>query len=204
MLRNWGRMGALLLGTLPLAACHDLGTEALMNRDSLDGTPDRVPGYVVKKIKGTWDNTESPPSPSPPAGCAVHITTSQVGRATQIGPFTGTGSTCGNPLGPPTDSPPFWTHDPAPPYFVADFTNQMVWTAANGDELWLRPNHGVFVQSLSNGAVSVQGRLTIAGGTGRFEGGTGWMDVTGGRASGEPGDHLQYEGELQLPTGPQG
>jgi hypothetical protein len=53
----------------------------------------------------------------------------------------------------------------------------MTWTAANGDQLFLSPNEGVFVQSLTDGTSSSQGFLTISGGTGRFEGATGSVDV---------------------------
>lgn len=158
---------------------------------------------VTKPIKGTWDNTESPPTADPPDGCIVHIETSQAGNATHLGRFEGTGATCATSA-EVTESPPFWDHKPAPPYFVADFTNEMVWVAANGDELWLRPNGGVFVQSLANGAASVRAQITIAGGTGRFVDASGWMSVTGGREPGEPGDHLLYEGEITLKSGARG
>lgn len=155
---------------------------------------------VTVPIRGVWDNTESAPSANPPAGCLVHIETTQTGHASHVGRFTGTGETCVTSQ-TPTDSPPFWDHEPAPPYGVMDFTNAMVWRAADGDELWLRPNGGVFVLSLATGAASVRGQLTIAGGTGRFEGATGRMDVTGGREAGEPGDHLEYEGEITMRPG---
>jgi hypothetical protein len=153
---------------------------------------------VTVPIRGTWDNTESAPSATPPEGCVVYIETSQTGNATHMGRFTGRGATCAKPRGEPVETPPFWEGEPAPPYVVMDFTNEMVWTAANGDELWLRPNGGVFVMSGSNGAASVQARITIAGGTGRFEGATGTMIVSGGRGPGEPGDHLEYEGEIAM------
>jgi len=156
---------------------------------------------VTVPIRGIWDNTESPPAANPPAGCLIHIETSQTGHASHVGRFSGTGATCVTSQ-TQTDGPPFWDRDPAPPYAVMEFTNEMVWTAANGDELWLRPNGGLFVFSLSNGAASVRGRLTVAGGMGRFEGASGWMDVRGGRSPGEPADHLEYEGEITLKAGP--
>jgi hypothetical protein len=158
---------------------------------------------VTVPIRGSWENTESPPSASPPAGCQVHIETTQVGQATHLGRFTGRGQTCvtSQVL---SDDPPFWTHDPAPPYGVMGFENEMVWMAANGDELWLRPNGGVFVLSMSTFAASVEGWLTVAGGTGRFEGATGRLEVRGGREAGEDGDRLSYEGEITLRRGTAG
>jgi hypothetical protein len=91
------------------------------------------------------------------AGCLVYIETSQTGNATHLGHFTGRGATCATSGGEPVDTPPFWDGEPALPYVVLDFTNEMVWTAANGDELWLRPNGGVFVASASNGATTCTG-----------------------------------------------
>lgn len=155
---------------------------------------------VTVPIRGVWANTESPPSANPPAGCLIHIETRQTGHATHLGRFDGVGRTCVTSQ-VQADSPPFWDHDPAPPYGVMDFANEMVWTAANGDELWLRPNGGVFVLSFANGAASVRGHLTIAGGTGRFEGATGRLEVTGGREAGEPGDRLEYEGDITMRPG---
>lgn len=155
---------------------------------------------VTIPIRGTWSNTESPPSVDPPPGCLVHIHTTQTGNATHLGRFTGNGETCVTSQ-TPSEDPPFWNHDPAPPYGIMEFENEMVWTAADGDELWLRPNGGVFVMSLSNGAASVEGWLTVAGGNGRFEGATGRLEVTGGRGAGEPGDRLSYEGEITVRRG---
>ena len=96
---------------------------------------------VTLPMRGTWDNSESPPVANPPAGCLVKIETAQTGTATHLGHFTGEGSTCVTTQ-TPSESPPFWDHDPAPPYGVMDFENEMKWTAANGDELWLKPNGG--------------------------------------------------------------
>lgn len=160
--------------------------------------------HQMVTLKGSWDNTELPAVGEPPAGCTFFFPTSQVGRATHLGNFRGTGATCGNPQGPPTETPPFWDHEPAPPYLVADFTNEMVWTAANGDELWLRPNEGVFVQSVVTMEATVRGTLRIAGGTGRFQGASGTLAVTGGRESGETGDHLEFSGPIDLIPGSRG
>lgn len=156
---------------------------------------------VTVPFRGIWDNTESPPAAEPPQGCLAYITTSQTGHATHIGTFHGNGATCVTNVHSEDEPAPFWDHDPAPPYFIADFSNEMTWVAANGDELWLRPNGGLFVQSLSNGAASVRGHLNIAGGTGRFVGASGQLVVTGGRGPGEPGDHLEYQGEITMSAG---
>lgn len=192
-------VGALIL----LAACGPDASVPLASDPARRATANRGGGMVMVTvpIHGTWDNAESPPAAEPPEGCLAYIATSQVGQAAHIGSFQGTGATCVTRVHPEGEPAPFWDHDPAPPYMIADFTNQMTWVAADGDELWLRPNGGVFVQSLSNGATAVRGRLTIAGGTGRFAGASGWMDVTGGRGPGEPGDHLEYRGAITMGTG---
>ena len=187
-----------------LASCGgntaQLPTEPALSMDrSLTERQERRT-MVTLPMRGTWDNSESPPVANPPAGCLVKIETAQTGNATHLGRFTGEGSTCVTTQ-TPSESPPFWDHDPAPPYGVMDFENEMKWTAANGDELWLKPNSGVFVLSMASGAASVRGWLTIAGGTGRFTGATGRLEVTGGRSAGEPADHLEYDGEITMRPG---
>ncbi|MGE0554625.1 MAG: hypothetical protein AB7R55_14450 [Gemmatimonadales bacterium] len=197
-------LGPAPLGALVLLGCASIPAEPTDPRSTdltLDAHRRRISRMVTVPIRGSWDNTESPPVAEPPAGCTVYFETSQVGRATQLGEFTGTGHTCANLAGPPVPEPPFWDHDPAPPYLVMTFTNEMVWVAANGDELWLRPNGGDFVMSGSNGAASIRASLTVAGGTGRFEGATGSMTVRGGRGPGAPGDRLQFEGSITLKRG---
>jgi len=204
MIRASLRIAARIFAGLLATACHGRGPDAA----GVTGPVAHVAGpassvhgegaMVTVPIKGTWDNAESPPVANPPAGCLLAIETTQTGNATHLGQFTGAGGTCVTGQDGPLQTPPFWDHAAAPPYLVMDFTNEMVWTAANGDQLWLRPNGGVFVMSGSNGATSVRGHLTIAGGTGRFEGASGEMSVTGGREAGEPGDHLEYEGEITL------
>lgn len=188
---------------MALFACRHPAAEAPFARaPDLRMTIHQQEGVMVTvPIRGTWDNTESPPATAPPEGCLLYITTSQTGEATHIGTFHGNGATCATNVHPEDEPAPFWDHDPAPPYLIADFTNEMTWVAANGDELWLRPNGGVFVQSLSNGAASLRGHLNIAGGTGRFAGASGSLSVTGGREPGEPGDHLEYEGEITMNAG---
>ena len=160
----------------------------------LEESPQR-PMRTTVPLRGWWSNTESPPVAT--ADCVVRITTQQAGRATHLGRFTGEGATCANPTGE-VEEPPFWDHDPAPPYVIMDFTNEMTWRAANGDRLHLSPNSGVFVMSLTNGAASVRGSLTVSGGTGRFAGARGTVEVTGGREPGAPGDKLQFDGEITL------
>jgi len=155
-------------------------------------------GMITKPLNGRFDSTESPPVADPPDGCVVLIETTHAGNATQLGSFHGTGTTCAVPASAPVEVPPFWEREPAPPYFVADFTTDNVWTAADGSELWLQTVDGVFVQSLSNGAASVKGTIEIRGGTGRFEGASGSVAAAGGRAPGEAGDHVEFEGQITL------
>lgn len=156
---------------------------------------------VTKPMKGEWANTESPPSGEVPDGCVGFIETTQEGRGTHIGRFTGTGSTCVRQADQ-RDDPPIWDHEPAPPYLVAvDFVAENVWVASNGDELWVRSGASLFVQSLKTGAATVRADLEILGGTGRFAGASGVLVVTGGREAGEPGDHLRFDGEITLQAG---
>jgi hypothetical protein len=144
-------------------------------------------------IRGYWINAEDPPSPR--EGCVLHFTTSQRGEASHFGAFTGTGATCiASPPGE-TDEPPHFFYDDAPPYFVAAFTNEMVWTNEQGHALRLEPNEGVFVQSLSTQQVSVLGTLRVAGGTGRWRGASGELTV---RSATEDGLRLEIEGRIRL------
>lgn len=50
-------------------------------------------------------------------------------------------------------------------------------TAANGDEVYA--THAGLIQFLGNGMARVNGKFTISGGTGRFDGATGSFDVKG-------------------------
>ncbi len=144
-------------------------------------------------LTGHWINAEDPPTPLD--GCVLHFTTSQTGESTHLGAFTGTGATCIPAPPQQLDDPPHFFYDPAPPYFVAAFENEMVWTVASGDELWLSPNAGVFVQSLATGQVSVLGTLQVSGGTGRFDGASGELDV---RSASEDGLRLDFDGVVRL------
>lgn len=205
MLTERSRFDTLLFAIIAAAGCGSPATGPFDGADRAHAGPaaalQGATPMVTLPIRGTWDNEELGLSSSPPAGCVLFLETAQTGQASHIGRFSGRGGTCVTTQ-QQTDSPPFWDHDPAPPYALMDFTNEMVWTAANGNELWLRPNGGVFVMSLANGAASVRGHLAIAGGTGRFEGATGRLVATGGRGPGEPGDHLTYDGEISLRPGP--
>jgi hypothetical protein len=172
-----------VLLSLTLLLVSGCGDESLLGPDDQPGALETMDTFPAKRsqsvpFKGEWTNTETPPSPpeETPDGCAAYFNTSQVGQATHLGRFTGTGATCAFNLRM-TDDPPFNRSGGPPPFFVADFTNEMTWTAANGDQLFLSPNEGVFVQSLTDGTSSSQGFLTISGGTGRFEGATGSVDV---------------------------
>lgn len=186
------RLSLLFLIPLCLVGCSD---EDLLVTDARGGVleettePAKNAGPKAVPFTGQWINTENPPVPPEenPAGCALYITTSQVGRASHLGELTGAGTTCGyNPR--IVDTPPFNLSGGAPPFFVADFTNEMTWTAANGDRLILSPNEGIFVQSLTDGTSSTQGALTVSGGTGRFSGATGAVDVRG------IGSRIQFDG----------
>ena len=177
---------AIALSLVPLAGC------------------DRFPfglrdGMVTLPIHGSWVSSESPPSATPPAGCILHIQTAQDGRATVLGPFTGTGETCVTDAHPSMDAPDIWHQAPAPPYLVAKFDSRMTWVTKSGDELHVAASGADFIQSQSNGATTVRGVLTIEGGTGRFEDASGELSVSGGRGPGDPGDEISFEGDITLP-----
>ena len=157
-------------------------------------------GAITLPLSGSWESSESPPSATPPAGCLLYIETAQSGNASVIGDFAGTGATCVT-AAQPSDTPPLWDHAPAPPYLVAKFDSQMTWVTDAGDELWVTASSADFVQSQANGATTVSGVLTIGGGTGRYEGASGEMAVSGGRGPGEPGDVLSFDGEIRLLIG---
>lgn len=158
---------------------------------------------VTKPWKGRFGGTESPPSSPTPAGCLRYFDTTQNGTASHLGAFHGTGSTCATAANAPVDTPPFWDHEPAPPYFVAEFTADNVWTGADASQLWIHAIDGVFVQSQTTGATSVRGTLTIVGGTGRFEGASGSAAAAGGRNPGEAGDQVEFDGHITV-CGPAG
>lgn len=157
-------------------------------------------GTLTLPMSGSWESSESPPSATPPAGCLLHVETTQSGGASVIGDFTGTGETCVT-AAQPSDTPPLWDHAPAPPYLVAKFDSRMTWVTNTGDEVWVTATAADFVQSQANGATTVSGVLTIGGGTGRYEGASGEMAVSGGRDPGEPGDVLSFDGEIRLLIG---
>ena len=187
MMRLHLAYAALALGVVSVAGC------------------DRFPfhphdGMVTLPIRGSWVGSESPPAATPPAGCLIHIETAQEGDATVLGPFTGTGETCVVDAQPSPDAP-IWDHEPAPPYLVAKFDSRMTWVTAGGDELYVTASRADFIQSQANGATTVRGILAIEGGTGRFEGASGEMSVSGGRGPGEPGAVLAFEGDITLQRG---
>lgn len=190
----------LSLALLLLAGCSD--ESLLVSGDQM--TPlEEVPALAKKNepkavpLKGTWINTASPPTPpeETPAGCEAYFMTSQVGRATHLGKFTGRGSTCAVNIRIVED-PPFNFTGGAPPFFVADFTAAQTWTAANGDRLFIaNSSGGVFVQSLVDGTSSIQAALIFNGGSGRFEGATGQAHVLG---TGDINvDRLQFDGLIR-------
>lgn len=144
------------------------------------------------RVIGEWTNVEHPPTPH--AGCAVHFATSQTGQVRGLGVFSGTGATCLPAPPQQTQDPPHFFYDPAPPYFVAAFENEMVWTFAAGD-LHLSPNEGVFVRSAATGQASVLGVLRVNGGTGKFEGASGELEV---RSASEDGLELDFEGTIRF------
>lgn len=189
---------SLSLVLLVLAGCGD--PSLLVSDDQVTGLEE--PSAFAKNdanpvpFKGTWINTSAPPAPpeETPADCEIYITTSQVGRATHLGDLTGSGITCGFNVRIVND-PPLNLTGGDPPFLVADFTNEMTWMAANGDQLFLSPNGGVFVQSLTDGTTSIEGFLNFNGGTGRFARATGHADVLG---TGDANvDRLQFNGLIE-------
>lgn len=182
---------------LPLAACSD---PSLLVSDEADA-PETVSDLSASKkavpFRGMWVNMSSAPVPpeATPEGCAAYFTTAQTGRAAHMGHITGTGATCASNIRF-LETPPFNDTGGGPPYFVADFSNEMTWTAPNGDQLYLRPNGGTFVQSMADMSSSIRGSLTIDGGTGRFAGASGHADVIG--AGRDNVDRLRFDGWIRF------
>lgn len=144
----------------------------------LIGTTTAAVARQSKPFKATIDAVTTPLAPT--ADCPIFLQSDQSGVATHVGEWSGTGTTCGFNLRI-VDDPPF---DPGggPPYFVADFINDVTWTAPNGDQLFVVTN-GVRVESIPDGASGNRGTTTINGGTGRFLGATG--EALGGRDADE-------------------
>lgn len=142
---------------------------------SLFGSSTVLAKPVERPFRGSFATTRSEPVP-PPTDCELFLETEQVGHATHLGAFTGTGVTCGF-NGHVTADPPFNVAGGAPPYFVSDFTVEQTWTAADGSTLSWVSEDGVFVQSLTDGRNSALGSMRIVGGTGRFAGATGRAQV---------------------------
>jgi hypothetical protein len=128
-------------------------------------------------FRGVVRATEQIPDPSPPAGCVQLQHVTHVGKLTHLGQFRGMGTTCLLSAQPGVTDPPFLPSGP-PPYFVADFTVDQAYTAANGDVL-LVSGEGVLVQSMADGSGALRGHGQVDGGTGRFDGATGDFDVGG-------------------------
>lgn len=128
----------------------------------------------AKPFRATIDAVTTPLAPT--ADCPIFLQSDQSGLATHVGEFTATGTTCGFNFRV-VEEPPF-NPGGGPPYFVADFINDVTWTAANGDQLFVLVD-GVRVESIPDGTSGNRGVVTINGGTGRFLGATG--EAVGGR-----------------------
>lgn len=134
---------------------------------------------------------------NPPSGCLVYFTSVIEGRATHLGEFTGTGSTCVTGVIQPDPDPPFLPAGP-PPYFTGHFTNPL-WTltSSNGDELWLESVEAVAVISLTDNSLRAVGRQRILGGTGRFAGATGEAMVGAVNDDGQGPDDFEGTGWIR-------
>jgi len=158
-------------------------TDAATPSFAKKGEPNPVPFHVRLTV------TPDPPMPPFPAGCELFFTTSVAGNATHLGRITGTGATCAFNSRVVGD-PPFIPDGSAPPFFVAEFTNEMAWTAANGDVLHFTAT-ATFVQSLTDGTDRAEGVGELTGGTGRFQGATGELQAVA------VGDQFSAEGWIQ-------
>ena len=99
------------------------------------------------------------------------------GKSSQLGRFTAEGSHVLNPV---------------------DFTfaGEAVWTAANGDELWVTFSGQLFPSDDPDFPFGVVGFLDVDGGTGRFAKARGRAAMSGG-FTGVPGDfYLDFQGTL--------
>lgn len=97
-----------------------------------------------------------------PGSCpdgSLEVVISGTGRATQLGTYTYTANECFDPL-------------------RGTFTGAPILTAANGDTLAGTYSGRVFATTDPD-VIAYEEDLTITGGTGRFAGGTGTLQVTG-------------------------
>lgn len=133
----------------------------------------------------------------PPAPCVQFFETSIEGNATHLGRLEGAGSTCVTGAAP-DPAPPFLPPGPAP-YLTATFFAPL-WSlqAANGDELHLEGSPSVCVFSLADGSLRCEGSLTIIGGTGRFDGATGELEVGSINEDGIPPDDFWGDGWIRF------
>lgn len=150
----------------------------------LIGTASAAAASQATPFKATIDAVTTPLLPT--ADCPIFLRSDQTGVATHVGEWSGTGTTCGFNFRV-VEEPPF-NPGGGPPYFVADFINEVTWTAANGDQLFVLTN-GVRVESIPDGDSGNRGTATITGGTGRFLGATG--QAFGGRDADEESNTIQ-------------
>jgi hypothetical protein len=102
------------------------------------------------------------------------------GKSSQLGRFTAEGFHVLNPVD-------------------FTFTGVAVWTAANGDELWVTFTGQIFPSDDPDFPFGVVGFLDVDGGTGRFAHGRGRSAMNGG-FTGVPGDfYLDFQGTLRHP-----
>lgn len=176
----------VLAGIVTVAlGCQDTGTTGLDADPALSdhaSRPANASGGTATPVpyRGTLTTTEQTPDPDPPEGCEVFHHTAQIGQSTQLGAYTGTGTTCSYNVRFNVLDPPINPGGGPPPYFVTDFTVRQVHTGANGDQLHVS-GVGVFVQSMTSGAAGFVGDGAIEGGTGRFDGATGTFTIRGVR-----------------------
>lgn len=130
--------------------------------------PASASASTTKPFDGAFTAVTTPIATQP--GCELSWISTQQGEASHLGSFTGEAIGCGfnSMISAETPLPV----EGGPPYFVADYTLEGTWTAANGDQIRYSVR-GLFVQSTQNGASATSVTQDLLGGSGRFEDATG-------------------------------
>lgn len=176
------RITAVLAATIVMGCSSD-NPSGLTRDVALSSDVHMVP------FKGTVESTDA----APPAGvtCPTPILNgfADTGHATHLGKFTGSHWVCSG----------FPVPGPGGTFTFAMLSSEAVWVAANGDELWMRLNStlggrtvytfpaGTFVGTVAN---------DIIGGTGRFAGATGVVNISVAGTLGDPSFTADIDGTI--------
>ena len=153
-----------------VSACADTATQPELLDSSLNAAADRN-GMVPWMASGPTV-LDPDVTVEPACGTPIEGWSSQSGKARHLGEYTGSVTACITFTGPPVDGV----------LTLLSTASDLVYIAANGDEVWMAMDpSNPLVWTLSpwpadeTTRTTSRGGYNIVGGTGRFEGATGYV-----------------------------